>query len=158
MPLKPLPIGVQIIAAPWREDVALRIAHALEKAGAAVGATADTLRGSRMEIDRPEIVKEVKAAFERYERALVSNDVETLDAMFRDDPRTVRYGATEILYGYSEIKKFRAARSPAGLARTLSKTVITTFGRDFAMASHDVSPRHDAGQSRPPDANLGPIR
>jgi aspartyl-tRNA(Asn)/glutamyl-tRNA(Gln) amidotransferase subunit A len=34
VPLKPLPIGVQVIAAPWREDVALRIAHALEKAGA----------------------------------------------------------------------------------------------------------------------------
>ena len=31
VPLAPLPIGVQIIAAPWREDVALRIAHALEK-------------------------------------------------------------------------------------------------------------------------------
>jgi hypothetical protein len=88
-----------------------------------------------MEVDRPDVVMEVKAAFERYEKALVSNDVDTLDAMFRDDPRTIRYGATEILYGYAEIKKFRAARSPAGLARALSKTVITTYGRDFAMAS-----------------------
>lgn len=88
-----------------------------------------------MEIDRPDVVKEVKDAFDRYERALVSNDIETLDALFRDDPRTIRYGATENLYGYAEIRKFRAARSPAGLARTLSKTVITTFGRDFAMAS-----------------------
>jgi ketosteroid isomerase-like protein len=88
-----------------------------------------------MEIDRPEVVKEVREAFDRYEKALVSNDVDTLDALFRDDPRTIRYGATEILYGHAEIKKFRAARSPAGLARTLSKTVITTFGRDFAMAS-----------------------
>jgi hypothetical protein len=65
----------------------------------------------------------------------VTNDVATLDAMVRNDPRTVRYGATESLYGYKEIEAFRAARSPAGLARTLSKTVITTFGRDFAMAS-----------------------
>ena len=88
-----------------------------------------------MEIDRPDVVKEVTAAFERYERALVSNDVDTLDAMFRDDPRTVRYGATEILYGYAEIRTFRAGRSPVALARTLSKTVITTFDRDFAMAS-----------------------
>src|ERR1700693_5167799 len=55
--------------------------------------------------------------------------------MFSDDPRTIRYGATEILYGYAEIKNFRAGRSPVGLARTLSKTVITTYGRDFAMAS-----------------------
>ena len=88
-----------------------------------------------MEIDLPEVVAEVKAAFERYEKALVSNDVATLDALFRDDPRTIRYGGAENLYGYAEIKAFRAARSPAGLARTLSKTVISTYGRDHAVAS-----------------------
>ena len=88
-----------------------------------------------MQIDLPDVVAEVRAAFERYERALVSNDVVTLDAMFRNDARTIRYGATENLYGYSEIESFRAARPAAGLTRTLAKTVITTFGRDFAMAS-----------------------
>ena len=56
----------------------------------------------------------------------VSNDVETLDALFRDDPRTIRFGGTENLFGFGEIKAFRAGRSPVGLARTLSKTVITT--------------------------------
>jgi len=88
-----------------------------------------------MDIDLPDVVAEVKAAFARYEAALVANDVATLDAIFHDDPRTIRYGATENLYGYAEIAAFRAARSPAGLSRTLSKTVITTFGRDFAVAS-----------------------
>ena len=88
-----------------------------------------------MEIDLPEVVAEVKREFERYERALVSNDVPLLDALFRDDPRTIRYGGGEILYGYDEIKAFRGARSPAGLARTLSRTVITTYGRDVAVAS-----------------------
>jgi hypothetical protein len=88
-----------------------------------------------MEIDLPEVVAEVKAAFERYEKALVTNDVATLDALFHKDPRTIRYGGAEILYGYSEIAAFRAARSPAGLARTLSRTVISTYGRDFAVAS-----------------------
>ena len=88
-----------------------------------------------MEIDLPEVVAEVTAAFNRYEKALVTNDVAVLDSIFRVDPRTVRYGAQEILYGYDEIAAFRAARSPVGLARTLSKTVITTYGRDFAMAS-----------------------
>jgi Protein of unknown function (DUF3225) len=88
-----------------------------------------------MEVDLPEVVAEVKAAFERYEKALVSNDVATLDAIFHDDARTIRYGGAENLYGYGEIKAFRAARSPAGLARALSKTVITTYGRDFAVAS-----------------------
>jgi Protein of unknown function (DUF3225) len=88
-----------------------------------------------MDIDLPDVVAEVQAAFEAYERALVSNDVDALDAMFRDDPRTSRVGGTENLFGYGEIKAFRAARSPIGLARTLSKTVITAFGRDVAIAS-----------------------
>ena len=88
-----------------------------------------------MQIDLPEVVAEVRAAFDRYEKALVSNDVVTLDEMFRNDSRTIRYGATENSYGYKEIEAFRAMRPSVGLARTLSKTVITTFGRDFAMAS-----------------------
>lgn len=88
-----------------------------------------------MDIDLPDVVAEVSDAFARYEKALVSNDVETLDALFRDDPRTLRYGGGENLYGYEAIKAFRAGRSPAGLARDLSKTVITTYGRDTAVAS-----------------------
>lgn len=88
-----------------------------------------------MDIDIPEIVAEVTAEFERYERALVSNDVAVLDGIFHNDPRTIRYGGGENLHGYKEIEAFRAARSPAGLARTISKTVITTYGRDFAIAS-----------------------
>jgi hypothetical protein len=88
-----------------------------------------------MEIDLPEVVAEVTAEFERYEKALISNDVAVLDSIFRNDPRTIRYGGGENLYGYAEIEAFRAARSPAGLARTLSKTVISTYGRDHAVAS-----------------------
>jgi len=88
-----------------------------------------------MEIDLPEVVAEVTACFGRYEQALVANDVAALNAFFRDDPRTIRYGAGEILYGYDQIKAFRAARSPVALGRTLSRTVITTYGRDFAVAA-----------------------
>jgi hypothetical protein len=88
-----------------------------------------------MEIDLPEVVAEVKAEFDRYEAALGSNDVTTLDAIFHKDRRTIRYGGTENLYGFAEIAAFRAARSPAGLARTLSKTMISTYGRDHAVAS-----------------------
>jgi Protein of unknown function (DUF3225) len=88
-----------------------------------------------MEIDIPEVVAEVTAAFRRYEAALVSNDVAVLDELFWDDPRTIRYGAAENLHGYGEIKAFRAARSPAGLARTLETTVVTTYGRDMATAN-----------------------
>ncbi len=88
-----------------------------------------------MEIDLPEVVAEVRVCFEAYEKALVANDVPALNAMFRDDPRTIRYGAGESLYGYADILAFRVARSPVGLGRTISKTVITTFGREFAVAS-----------------------
>jgi hypothetical protein len=88
-----------------------------------------------VDIDLPAVVAEVKAAFDAYERALVANDVEALDAMFRNDPRTIRFGGTENLFGYDEIKAFRAARSPLGLARTLSSTTITTYGRNLAVAS-----------------------
>ena len=88
-----------------------------------------------MEIDLPDVLREVRDAFDRYEKALVTNDVATLDALFRDDPRTIRYGGGENLYGYAEIEAFRSARSPVGLVRTTSRTVITTYGRDFAVAS-----------------------
>ena len=87
-----------------------------------------------MEIDLPEIRAEVEAAFARYETALVTNDVAVLDELFWNDPRTVRYGATENLYSYDEIRAFRAGRSPKGLERTLQRTRITTFGRDMATA------------------------
>ena len=87
------------------------------------------------EIDLPGVVAEVTAAFRRYEQALVTNDVAMLDAIFRNDPRTIRYGGAEILYGHAEIAAFRGARSPAGLERSLSRTVITTYGRDYAVAS-----------------------
>ena len=87
-----------------------------------------------MEIDLPEVIAEVRAAFDRYERALGANDVATLDTIFRNDPRTIRYGTGENLYGHGEIAAFRGARTPPG-ARTLAKTVISTYGRDHAVAS-----------------------
>ena len=88
-----------------------------------------------MEIDIPEIVAEVEAAFHHYEKALVENDIATLEALFWDDPRTIRHGIAENLHGMDEIRAFRRARSPAGLSRRLERVVVTTFGRDFATAS-----------------------
>jgi hypothetical protein len=88
-----------------------------------------------MQVDLPEVLTEVTAQFARYEQALVSNDVAVLDELFRADPRTLRYGVGENLYGYEAIMAFRAARSPLGLNRRTAKTVITTYGRDTAVAS-----------------------
>jgi hypothetical protein len=86
-------------------------------------------------INLPEVVAEVTAAFNRYETALVGNDVDLLDELFWNDERTLRYGVTENLYGYTAIARFRSARPAGGLARTLGKLVITTYGRDFATAN-----------------------
>ena len=88
-----------------------------------------------MEINLPEVVAEVTAEFQRYETALVTNDTATLNALFWNNPLTVRYGLNENLYGHAAIAGFRAARSPVGLMRTTSNTVITTYGRDFATAN-----------------------
>jgi hypothetical protein len=88
-----------------------------------------------MDIDLPDVVAEVTAQFERYETALVNNDVAVLGELFRNDPRTLRYGIGENLYGHAEINAFRAARSPVGLMRSTARTVITTYGRNTAVAS-----------------------
>ncbi|MFC7052076.1 oxalurate catabolism protein HpxZ [Hansschlegelia quercus] len=88
-----------------------------------------------MTIDDPEVLAEVTAAFRSYEAALTGNDVETLEGLFNDDPRTLRYGATENLYGMDEIRAFRRGRSPKGLDRTLERTQITAYGRDMAVAN-----------------------
>lgn len=88
-----------------------------------------------IEVDLPDVVAEVTAAFAVYEKALTTNDVEVLDSLFRKDPRTLRYGGGENLYGYDAIASFRAGRNPAGLARDLARTVITAYGRDTAVAS-----------------------
>ena len=97
------------------------------------GATAKRTIG--MDVDLPEVLAEVTEQFARYEKALVSNDVAVLDELFRNDARTLRYGIGENLYGYDAITAFRAARSPAGLMRKTAQTVITSYGRDTAVAS-----------------------
>lgn len=88
-----------------------------------------------MHIDIPEVLAEVTACFQAYEVALTTNDVATLDAMFWQHAKVVRYGVTENLHGHAEIAAFRAARPSVGLARDLVRTVITSFGQDFATAS-----------------------
>jgi len=102
----------------------------------------------QMQINLPDVVAEVTAAFERYERALVGNDVAALDELFWDSPHTLRYGVTENLYGYDEVRAFRAARTARGLERELLKAVITTYGRDFATANVEFQRANSARPGR----------
>ena len=88
-----------------------------------------------MKINIPEVVKEVTNAFERYEQALTTNDLDTIDSLFWDSRLTLRYGPNGTLLGHSAISSFRRARDIKGVERTLRNTFITTFGRDFAVAN-----------------------
>jgi hypothetical protein len=97
-----------------------------------------------MKINLPEVLAELTAAFDRYETALVGNDVEVLDELFWTSPHTIRYGAGENLYGIDEIRAFRKARPAAGLARSLQRTVLTTYGEDFGTAMTEF--RREGGQ------------
>ena len=87
-----------------------------------------------MQINTPHIMAEVKAVFERYEKAVIHNDVAVLDELFWNSLLTLRYGIAENLYGFDSIQSFRASRSK-GVERTLNNTVITTYGDDFATAN-----------------------
>jgi hypothetical protein len=98
-----------------------------------------------MEVNLPEVLAELTAVFARYEDALVNNRVEVLDELFWHSPHTVRYGAAENLIGIDAIRAFRIARPATGLARRLSNTVITTYGRDFATAMTEF---HRDGSAR----------
>ena len=88
-----------------------------------------------MQINLPDVLAEVTAAFARYEKALVTNDTATLDELFRTADETVRFGIAENLFGIEEIHKFRANRPAINLARDVLRTNITTYGRDFATTA-----------------------
>lgn len=101
-----------------------------------------------MDIDLPDVLAEVQAAFAKYETALVTNDVGVLDELFWADARTIRYGPAESLYGRDEILAFRKVRPSQGLERTLRRTAITTFGRDLATANTEFTREGATGIGR----------
>ena len=90
-----------------------------------------------LEIDIPEVLRDLVATFETYERALITNDIETVNKLFWNSPSTIRYGTREHErhYGYSEITTFRSQRGPVNQSRVLRNQKITTFGRDFGIAN-----------------------
>lgn len=87
------------------------------------------------ETNIPQVLAEMTQAFAAYEKALLGNDIEGLNALFWESPLTLRYGVRELLYSHAEIAKFRRDRGPIDQRRTLRNTRITTFGRDFATAN-----------------------
>ena len=87
-----------------------------------------------MKINDPAIVAEVTAAFHRYEKALMEDDIPTMDDIFRQAPETVRYGVGEVLYGYEEIAAFRRGRGGSP-QRKLGRVAISSYGDALATAN-----------------------
>ena len=88
-----------------------------------------------MEINNPQVLAEVSAQFQRYQDAVISNDIAVLNELFWDNALTLRYGVGENLYGHAAIAGYRSARNPAGLAREETTRVVTSYGRDFATTN-----------------------
>lgn len=95
-----------------------------------------------MEVDIPEVLAELTAVFEAYERALIGNDIASVNDMFWEDVRTVRFGVreAELLYGHAAIAEFRLARGPVDQTRTLKNSRVTTFGRNFGITNTEYLP------------------
>jgi hypothetical protein len=163
-----LPVGVQLIAAPWREDLALRAAMVLQQMGVAhlrppspagevgvgaMGCCDGPHPRPLMDINLPDIVLEVTAAFARYEKALVSNDVAVLDELFWDSPHTLRYGATENLYGYDAIRAFPRGALTAGPGAPADAHRHHHLRPRLCHRQHRIPP-HRRGAHRPPEPDL----
>ena len=88
-----------------------------------------------MRINDPQVLAEVNESFQRYQDAIIANDVPVLNELFWNNDITLRYGAGENLYGHAAIAGFRSARNPAGVAREEPKRVVTTYGRDYATTN-----------------------
>jgi 1-carboxybiuret hydrolase subunit AtzH-like protein len=101
-----------------------------------------------MRLNDPAVLAEVTDAFQRYEKALNDNDVATLTALFWKSPLTIRFGIGENLYGHDAITAFRHARPNIDLRRTLSNTVITTYGDDFATTNTEFAKRDTGRRGR----------
>jgi hypothetical protein len=104
------------------------------------------------QVNLPEIVSELAELYPRYEQALVSNDVDTLVAMFWASPEVMRFGVSENLYGHDELEAFRKARPAVNLARTVKRLEIVSFGRDYASITLEFE------RNRPHGQPGGPIR
>ncbi len=100
-----------------------------------------------MDVNRPEIVAEVTAAFERYEQALIDRDVAVLDDTFWNSPHTIRYAMHENGYGFDAIHAHRVARPPGpGIKAGRRRLEILTLGRDIATVNLEFDLRGAPGR------------
>jgi hypothetical protein len=101
-----------------------------------------------LEVNRPEVVADITAVFERYEAALVANDIDTLDELFWDSPDIVRFGLADRQHGFAEVSAFRRSQARQTLPRELRNTVVTTIGQDLALLTTEFAPDGQTGVGR----------
>lgn len=84
----------------------------------------------------PEVVAEVSALFERYEKALIDKNLDVLDTTFWNSPHTIRLANNEHGYGFDRIHAHRIARPPGpGTKEKRYRLDILTLGRDIATVN-----------------------
>jgi Protein of unknown function (DUF3225) len=88
-----------------------------------------------MEINNPAVLADITRQFNRYQQAIIDNDIAVLNELFWDNTLTIRYGTGENLYGHGEIAAYRGARDPRSVQRTVGKTVVTSYGHDAATTN-----------------------
>ena len=101
-----------------------------------------------MDVNIPEIVEEVTAAFMSYEKAITENDVEMINHLFWNDAKTLRYGPNGTLISHEALSAFRRNRVTDGVRRILKNTSIVTFGRDYAVANTEANDENIPGTVR----------
>jgi hypothetical protein len=81
-----------------------------------------------MTINDPAVLAELTKCHEVYEKALIDNDAQVLDALFWNSPHALRFGVAENLHGTDEIRAFRRGRPKINLDREITRLDITAFG------------------------------
>ena len=98
--------------------------------------------------DSDAVVREVRAAFEQYERALIAHDIETLNGFFLNSADSIRYGIAEQNYGIEAIAAYRRGSVPVHHERRLLRTVVTSYGTHVACVSTEFTDPVTAGLGR----------
>jgi ketosteroid isomerase-like protein len=80
-------------------------------------------------------IDEVRDCFDAYERALLANDVDAMDAWFARDPDVVRFGIAERQHGFDEISAWRRGASPVPADRRHVRTTFTPAGDDAVVVA-----------------------
>lgn len=99
-------------------------------------------------VNEPGVVASVVAAFERYEAALVANELDVLEEFMWRDKRLVRVGVDDRQDGFVAVSAFRRSLVRQTPPRALRDTVVVTFGDHTAVVTTTFVPADDSPVGR----------